>query len=88
MGNREIEGAEDDDDVDDGDMRRTEINAEGPRGRARTGWTKMWALGCVNFVPAVACHFCFNLPAAFTKPSAKTLADLCTPPRFKFKVVQ
>ena len=69
MGNREIEGA-DDDDVDYGDMRRTEINAEGPRGRARTGWTKMWALGCVNFVPAVACHFCVNLPGKLSQPGA------------------
>ena len=31
----------------------------------------------VNFVPAVAYHFCLNLPAAFTQPGALTFADVC-----------
>ena len=39
---------------------------------------KFGAAGLVNFIPAVAYHFCLNLPAAFTKPGALTLADLCT----------
>ena len=32
----------------------------------------------VNFITAVAYHFCLNLPAAFTQPGALTLANLCT----------
>ena len=39
---------------------------------------KVCAPGLVNSIPAVAYHFCLNLPAAFTKPGASTLADLCT----------
>ena len=34
------------------------------------------APGLVNFVAAVAYHFCLNLPAALTQP-ASTFADLC-----------
>ena len=34
--------------------------------------------GLVNFITAVAYHFCPSLPAAFTQPGASTLADLCT----------
>ena len=77
MGNREIEGADDDDDVDYGDMRRTEINAEGPPRSSEDGWTKKWALGFVNFAPAVACHFCFNLPENFSQPGAHYLSQPC-----------
>ena len=39
---------------------------------------KRWAQGLVNFVPAVtavAYHYCLNLPAAFTKPGARLLAE-------------
>ena len=36
------------------------------------------ATGLVNFITAVAYHFCPSLPAAFTQPGASTLADLCT----------
>ena len=36
--------------------------------------------GLVNFVAAVAHHFCPSLPAAFTQPGASTLADLCSDP--------
>ena len=32
----------------------------------------------VNFITAVAYHFCPGLPAAFTQPGVSTLADLCT----------
>ena len=32
----------------------------------------------VNFITAVAYHFCPSLPAAFTQPGAPTLADLCS----------
>ena len=39
---------------------------------------KVDAPGSVNFVPAVAYHFCLNLHAAFTQPGASTLADICT----------
>ena len=35
------------------------------------------APGLVNFITAVAYHFCPSLPAAFTQPGALTLADLC-----------
>ena len=31
----------------------------------------------VNFVPALAYHFCLNLPAAFTQPGARLLAEPC-----------
>ena len=31
----------------------------------------------MNFIIAVAYHFCPNLPGAFTQPGAPTLADLC-----------
>ena len=33
-------------------------------------WAKRWAPGLVNFVAAVAYHFCLSLPAAFTQPGA------------------
>ena len=38
---------------------------------------KVGAPGLVNFITAVAYHFCPSLPAAFTQPGASTLADLC-----------
>ena len=31
--------------------------------------------GLVNFVPALACHFCLDLPAAFTQPGDHLLAE-------------
>ena len=34
-------------------------------------------LGLVNFVPAVAYHFCPALPAAFTQPGDHLLAQPC-----------
>ena len=34
--------------------------------------------GLVNFVPAVAYHFCLALPAAFTQPRVRLLAEPCT----------
>ena len=39
------------------------------------GSAKRRAPGLVRFVPAVACHFCLALPAAFTQPGAHLLAD-------------
>ena len=36
------------------------------------------AKGLVNFIPAVAYHFCLSLPAAFMQPRASTSADLRT----------
>ena len=33
--------------------------------------------GLVNFVYAVAYHFCLNLPRAFSQPGARGLADPC-----------
>ena len=36
------------------------------------------AKGLVNFIPAVAYHFCLSLPAAFMQPGASTSADLRT----------
>ena len=35
------------------------------------------APGLVNFITAVAYHFCPGLLAAFTQPGASTLSDLC-----------
>ena len=32
----------------------------------------------MNFITAVAYHFCPSLSAAFTQPGASTLADLCS----------
>ena len=37
------------------------------------GSAKRWAPGLVNFVSAVAYHFCLGLPAAFTQPGARLL---------------
>ena len=31
------------------------------------GWAKWWTLSFEKFAPAVACHFCLALPAAFTQ---------------------
>ena len=31
----------------------------------------------VNFVPAVACHFCLNLPAAFSQPRNGLIVQPC-----------
>ena len=36
------------------------------------------APGLVNFITAVAYHFCPSLPTAFSQPDALTLAVLCT----------
>ena len=35
---------------------------------ALQGWAKLSFPGLVKFVPAVAYHFCFNLPVAFSQP--------------------
>ena len=35
--------------------------------------------GLVNFVTALAYHFCLNLSEAFTKPGRSLFADPCTP---------
>ena len=42
------------------------------------GSTNRRALGLVNFVPALAYHFCLNFPAAFTEPGARLLVEPCT----------
>ena len=42
------------------------------------GSAKRRSPGLVHFVPAVAYHFCLNLPAAFTQPGARLLAKPCT----------
>ena len=39
---------------------------------------KVDATGLVNFVAAVAYHFCQALPAAFTQPGLSLLAQPCT----------
>ena len=36
-----------------------------------------WAPGLVNFVHAVAYHFCLALPVAFTQPGVRLLAEPC-----------
>ena len=40
-------------------------------------WPKRWVPGLVNFVPAVACHFCLALPAEFTQPGDHLVAEPC-----------
>ena len=42
------------------------------------GSAKRRGTGLVNFVPAVAYHFCLALPTEFTQPWARLLADPCT----------
>ena len=39
------------------------------------GSTNRRALGLVNFVLALAYHFCLNLPAAFTQPGVCLLVE-------------
>ena len=34
----------------------------------------------MNFAPALAYHFCLNLPAAFTQPGARLLVEPCISP--------
>ena len=41
------------------------------------GSAKRRSTGCVNFVPAVACHFCFILPEKFSQPGAHYLSQPC-----------
>ena len=41
------------------------------------GSTNRRAPGLVNFDPALAYHFCLNLPAAFTQPGAHLLVEHC-----------
>ena len=41
------------------------------------GSAKRWSPGLVNFIPAVAYHFCLALPAAFMQPGAYLLAEPC-----------
>ena len=42
------------------------------------GSAKRRSSGLVNFVSAVAYHFCLALPAAFTQPGIHLLAKPCT----------
>ena len=46
--------------------------------RSVQGWPKRRSPGLVNFVNALAYHFCLALPAAFTQPGAHLLAEHCT----------
>ena len=46
----------------------------------------MRAPGLVNFVLALAYHFCLNLPAAFTQPRARLLVEPCIIPKFGVKM--
>ena len=48
------------------------------RDRALQGSTNRRALGLVNFIPALAYHFCLNLPATFTQPGARLLVEPCS----------
>ena len=49
-----------------------------PRSPSTTGLAKIRSLGLVNFVTAVAYHYCLVLPAAFTQPGDHLLAQPCT----------
>ena len=42
------------------------------------GYTKRWSQGLVNFVSALAYHFCLALPAKFTQPGNHLLAQPST----------
>ena len=42
------------------------------------GSAKRRAPGLVNFITAVAYHFCLSLPAAFTQPGSHILAEPCS----------
>ena len=48
------------------------------RVRLKQCWPKRWSPGLVNFVIALAYHFCLALPAAFMQPGDHLLADPCT----------
>ena len=37
----------------------------------------------MKFVPAVAYHFCLDLPAIFSQPHTKTFSQLCRQLKFK-----
>ena len=39
------------------------------------GWPKRWTPGLVNFITALAYHFCLDLPAAFTQPRDHLIAE-------------
>ena len=43
-------------------------------------WENFFVGGLVKFVPAVAYHFCLNLPATFSQPRTKKFSQLCTQP--------
>ena len=47
-------------------------------GNGVEGSAKRLRPGLVNFVAAVAYHFCLSLPAAFTKPGRGLLAEPCS----------
>ena len=42
------------------------------------GSAKRWYQGLVNFVTALAYHFCLTLPEAFTQPADHLLAEPCS----------
>ena len=43
--------------------------------------------GLVNFVIAVAYHFCLNLLRAFSQPGARGLADPCNVSQFIYLII-
>ena len=51
------------------------------------GSTNRRALGFVNFVLALAYHFCLNLLAAFSQPGARLLVEPCTCPLIFLAIV-
>ena len=55
--------------------------------RAR-GSAKRRSPGSVNFVPAVANHFCLALPAAVTQPWTHLFADSCIKPSLPLSVMR
>ena len=46
--------------------------------RASTELRKFLCMWSVKFVPAVAYHFCLNLPASFSQTRTKKFSQLCT----------
>ena len=46
-------------------------------GEGIQSWEKVFIRGLVKLLPAVAYHFCLNLPETFSQPRTKTFSQLC-----------
>ena len=67
-----------DDGGEDGGIRRDRPHQDQTAAdRGESGSAKRRSPGLVNFVTALAYHFCLALPAAFTQPGDHLLAEPC-----------